>query len=70
MTGYLFHIIVKPYGLMGNAFYLLRDYGSLPRVVTYDLAKLCNRTTDHYIVIFQCYILQNNQTIISTYFTE
>ena len=40
LTGYLFYIIVKPYGLTDDkALDSLRDCGSIPHVVTYDLAN-------------------------------
>ena len=39
LTGYLFYVIVKPYGLTDDkALDSLRDCSSIPHVVTYDLA--------------------------------
>ena len=39
MTGYFFYEILKPYDPMDKVFGSLRDYGLIPRVVTYDLAN-------------------------------
>ena len=40
LTGYLFYVIVKPYGLTDDkSLDSLRDCSSIPHVVTYDLAN-------------------------------